>query len=391
MENARQEFWGDLNVDLYTKNTAVYLANRSLEDLIRKNGRKIHRPMLSHPQVGTYTPHSDISFEQKTAEDQTLSVTTFEYAAEAIDDTETSQSPYGLSAHSLKSIREGLLNGVEQAYLSQVTNAAQAIANAPVAITSANILDVIEEAEGKLGAVDAPFDTDMRAIVLGPRTVAKLRRSKADRESRIGDTVLENGVVGPWMGWTVVQNNNLPYTAVLGLATNPTDGDTVTIAGVTFEFKANPSAATSGYVGVDIGGNADTSRANLAAAINDSGTAGTTYIQLTAKQNFIIRRKRRITATNDNDADTLTLTGFGDIAVSETLTAAADGFTSQKQDAVFMVRGAIDLVLQMFELEMVRKEKGFADLVKGMIGVGAGVFDDGADLMVHLQQDVSGF
>lgn len=392
MNDARQEFWGDLQADLYVANTAVYLANQSLKDIISTDGYKAHKPILTHPQVGTYTPHSDISFETKTATKQTLTVDTFEYAAEDIDITESSQTPYDLLGHSLMSIRKGLMNRVEQKYADEFTNADHSISNSPVTVSSTNVLDVLEEAEGKLGAFDAPYETAMRACVLGPRTVAKLRRAKSDRESRLGDSVLANGVVGPWQGWTVVQNNNLPWSATLELATNPSDGDTVTIAGVTFEWQDDLNDVTAGNVGVLRHASAvDTSRANLVACINDSGTAGTNYVQMGAKENFIIRRKRNITATNDNTADEMTLAGYGDIAVSSSLTDTTDKWNDQQQTSVFMIRGSIDLVLQFIDLEVADKEKGFAKLPKGIIGVGAKTFDDGAVLMVKMTQDASGF
>lgn len=393
MDNARQEFWGDLQADLYVANTAVYLANQSLSDLISTTGYKAHKPILTHPQVGTYTPHSDITFETKTATKETLTVDTFQYAAEDIDITESMQTPYDLLGHSLMSIRKGLSNGVEQKYLSEITNAQHNInGGTALEVTSSNILDILEEAEGKLGAFDAPYETSMRACVLGPRTVAKLRRSKSDRESRLGDSVLANGVVGPWQGWTVVQSNNLPWSGTLGLATNPSDGDTVTIAGITFEWQDDLDDVTSGNVGVlRDGSDVDVSRANLVACINDSGTAGTNYVQMGAKANFIIRRKRRITATNDNSNDQMTLAGFGDIAVSDSLTDTTDAWTSQQQESVFMIRGAIDMVLQFMKLEVADKEAGFADLPKGVIGVGTKTFTDGSYLMVNLTQDVSNF
>ncbi len=392
MDDIRQEFWGDLQADLYTANTAIYLANQSLSELISTNGYKAHRPILSHPQIGTYTPHQDINFEEKVATKETLEVDTFEYAAEDIDITESRQSPYDLLGQSLMSIRKGLMNAVEQKFLSEITNAEHHISGAPVEVTSTNILDILEEAEGKLGAFDAPYETSLRAAVLGPRTVARLRRAKSDRESRLGDSVLANGVVGPWQGWTVVQSNNLPYSATLKLATNPTDGDTVTIAGVTFEWQDNLADVTAGNVGVlRDSANVDVSRANLAACINDSGVAGTNYTQMGPKENFIVRRKRRITATNDNSNDEMTITGFGDIAVSDDLTNTVDGWTDQQQEAVFMIRGAIDMVLQFIDLKVADKEKGFADLPKGIIGVGTKTFSDGALLMVNLTQDVSSF
>ena len=48
MDDIKLEFWGDLQADLYTVNSAVYLANQSLEQLISTDGRKAHRPILSH-------------------------------------------------------------------------------------------------------------------------------------------------------------------------------------------------------------------------------------------------------------------------------------------------------------------------------------------------------
>lgn len=385
MDDIKQEFWGDLQADLFTANTAVYLANQSLENLIRKDGRKAHRPILSHPQVGTYTPHSDISFDEKTASKQTLEVDTFEYAAEDIDITEKNQTPYDLVSHSLSSIRNGLMNSVEQKFLGEITNAFHSISGAPVDVQSTNILDIIAEADGKLGAFDAPRETALKAAVFGPRTVAKLRRAKADRESRLGDSTLENGVVGPWMGWTVVENNNLPWSANLKIATQPTDGDTVTISGVTFTFKTTLGTTAGNVL---IGADAAAARANLEKAVEGLTGAGTNYVELGIRDRFLLRRKRNVTCTT---AETMAFAGFGDISVSETLTAAADIWSDQKQQSVFMIRGAIDMVLQFMDLKVGDKEKGFAELPKGIIGVGTEMFDDGKVLAVKLEQDASGF
>ncbi len=393
MDDIRSEFWGNLQADLYVKNSALYLANQSLEDVLTTKGYKAHKPILSHANNGTYSPGSDISYTAKTASKQTLTVSTFKYAAEEIDDTVNLQTPYDIPAHSLESVRRGLMNNVEQIYMDQLTNADQSIASGTAqTVTTANVLDIFEEATGRLGAFDVPEETSMRAALLGPRTVAKLKSLKAARETGFGDTVMSNGVVGPLLGWTVVQSNNLPFSAVLSMATNPTDGDTVTIAGVTFQFKTTIANATTGYVGVLLdNSDVDVSRANLAAAINDSGTAGTTYVQLGKVENFIIRNKRNITATNDNSANTLTIAGYGDIAVSEALTNTTDAWGSQTQTSCFLMRGSIDLVLQFMKLDLIRKEKGFADLVKGLIGIGANTFDDGARTMVKMTQNVSAF
>ncbi|GEM_PF-1545326 len=385
---ARAEFWDRLQLDFYTANSAFYLANRELEEVIGQQGRKVHVPILSHPNVGTYVPHSDIAFSQKNATDQFLEVDTFKYAAEDIDDTESSQTPFDLPGHSMKSIRMGLMNQAEQKFLDQISGAHFTIDDNgnPLVITSANILDVVQMAEGILGSADvlAGRPTAEKALVQGPRTVAAMRRSKADRESRLGDETLANGIVGPWMGWTVVENNNLPWSGMLKVATQPTDGDTVTIAGVKLTFKTSLGSTPGNVL---IGVDAAAARTNLLSAIHGTAGAGSTYVELSDNDVFLLRRRRRLAGTvNSSD---ITFTGYGDIAVSETLTAAADIWSNLYQDSVFMIRGAIDFIVQMMKLKVVEKEKGFAQLVKGMIGVGAKVFKDGEMMMVRVRQDVS--
>ena len=381
----QKEFWGDLQAELFVRNTAVYLADQSLKQLISTDGRKAHKPILSNPQTGTYTPHSDITFEEKSATQQTLEVDTFTYAAEDIDITEKSQTPYNLLSHSLNSIRQGLMNRVEQKFLSEISNASHNISGAPVIVSPASILDILEEAEGKLGSFDAPYETSMRAAVLGPRTVAKLRRAKGERETRLGDSVLANGVVGPWLGWTVVQSNNLPWSATCTVATQPTDGDTVVISGVTFTFKTTLGSTAGNVL---IGANAAAARANLKLAVEKGSGAGTNYVELALKDRFLLTRKRNVACTS---AEAMAFTGYGDIAVSETFTDATDAWSSEVQQDVFMIRGSIDLVLQFMDLKVGDKEKGFADLPKGIIGIGTKTFDDGALMMVRLQQDISSF
>jgi hypothetical protein len=49
-----------------------------------------------------------------------------------------------------------------------------------------------------------------------------------------------------------------------------------------------------------------------------------------------------------------------------------------------MVRGAIDLVLQLMIMEQTDKEKGFADIYKGLIGVGTKMFTDGSLMAVQV-------
>lgn len=395
MDEAKAEFWGDLQVDYYTQTSALYLANQSLDTVISTNGKKAHKPILSNPSMGDYTPHVDIDFDQKTAEKQELVVDNFPYAAEVIDITEKNQSMYDLLGHSSKAIRQGLINRTEQIFTSKISGAAHTFnAGTYLALDTTNIYDVIEEADGTLGAFDIPTDTDQRVAVFGPRTVSLLRKARSQRETPLGDKVASNGIIGPWKGWTIVQNNNLPWTATLEMATIPTAADDWTILGRKIEFVASLSGLTTSAESttkayVLLGINAAAAQANFIALINKAAGSGTTYVDFDAVSAFMIRNKRRITAVADGT--TVVLSGFGDITVRENMTPAGNVVLSQRQDSVFMMRGAIDLVMQFMDLNVGDKEKGFADLPKGIIGVGAKMFQDGSLGAFRVPQDVSGW
>ncbi len=388
MDDLKAEFWGDLQADYYTETSALYLANQSLESVISTNGRKAHKPVLSNPSIRDYVPHNDITFDQKKAEKQTLEVDTFPSAAEVIDITEQNQTPYDLLGHSSKAIRQGLINRTEQIFLSKISDAAHVFNGGTyLALDTTNIYDVFEEADGTLGAFDVPVNSENRVAVLGPRTVSMLRKARSQRETPLGDSVDTRGIVGPWKGWTIVQNNNLPWTATLAMATQPTAGDDWTILGRKIEFVASLTGADPGSV--LRGADAAASRANFIALINGSAGAGSTYVEFDPVSAFMIRNKRKITAVENST--NVVLSGFGDIVVKENMTAGGNVVTQQRQDSIFMMRGAIDLVMQFMDLEIGSKEKGFAKLPKGIIGVGARMFQDGALASFRVPQDVIGW
>jgi hypothetical protein len=127
---------------------------------------------------------------------------------------------------------------------------------------------------------------------------------------------------------------------VLTAATNVTADDTVTIAGVTFTFKASPSAAGE----VDLGADDEVSRANLAAAINGGAGAGTAYIALSAADRATLKNLG-MTATNDNAANTLTLRAYGTFTTAETFTAAGNVFGTARKNLLAGMRNSTLLAL----------------------------------------------
>lgn len=392
LSSLNASFWSkEAQKSLFVENNA-YMAVANLKlitELPSEGGNAYYRTILSYPASETYTPGTDITGTALSASSESLSVGTFKSTKVTIDDTEKKQSIISIGEEIMKKIMKLHNNQLEQACMAEVTNAQHYLDDGNVggtagnymSLTTDNIPQVFTAAHTKLDIFDAPRAG--RVAVIGGHTYGLLTLQQAGRNTGFGDTVNSRGFVGNLFGWDIIVNNNLPYTAVLSMVTNPTDGDTVVIAGVTFTFKTTPTSA--GHVLLDAS-TVDTSRAALAAAINDSGTAGTTYIQLSSENRSLLRDKRVITATNSNSADTLTITGYGDIVVSETLTAAADSWTSKQQHSFFGSRGSVHMVVQIPpHIEVARDPDQFSDIVKSLLGYGKKTYADGAREMVDVR------
>lgn len=103
-------------------------------------------------------------------------------------------------------------------------------------------------------------------------------------------------------------------------ATNVTANDTVTIGGITYKFVASP---TDPY-DVDIGADAATTLDNLKAAINDSGTEGTTYGTGTEQNPYVNA------TTNTNTTQLLELRSATDSGQSVTVSEASTHLSLDK-------------------------------------------------------------
>jgi len=391
----RPEFWArEAQRSLFVENKAMAIANTQLRNILAGEGRKAHRTIMSYPASATYTPGSDITVTPLTGSKETLEVDTFLASLVSIDDTEEKQSILALGSMAMQRMMKDHNNRIEQAVLGQISNAQHSLDDGNVGGTSGNNMilnsDVVPQvfvsADTKLDAIDAPKAG--RTAVVGSHFMRWLKLQQAGRDTVFGDGVNTRGVVTNLYGWDIIESNNLPYSAVLTMATDPSNDNTVTIAGVTFTFHTT-LPTTAG--GLHATGTVDNTRANFANALNAPATAITEsasagYTPISAENVFLLRDKRRITATNDNSADTLTISGFGDITVSETLAAAADVWSAQTQNSLFCVRGCIDQVVQMPpKVEVGREPKQFADLVKSLLGYGVKTYSDGAREMVNVK------
>ena len=369
------------------------IANTTLRNLVAGEGDTVNRTIVSYPASATYVPGTDITNSTVTGSKESLSIATWLASKVTVDDTEKRQSIIDLGTNISNKMMHDHNNRIEQAVLAEVSNAGHTIDDGNVGGTAGNNATVNTNtvpqffiaADTKLDAIDAPKMG--RTAVVGGHFMGQLKLQQAARATVFGDGVNTRGVVANLFGWDILYSNNLPYEAVLTIATNPTDGDTIVIAGVTFTF-VDTLGTTAGTL--HIGQSAAESVANMVVALNALATAITStasvgYYPISSENIFLLRDKRRITATATS-ATVTTIAGYGDIVVSETLTAPADVWSAQRQDSLFCVKGCTDIIVQIPpKIEVARDPDQFSDIVKSLLGYGKKTYADGAREMVWVK------
>ncbi len=212
----------------------------------------------------------------------------------------------------------------------------------PITISSTTTPQFVMRAPAKLRKNNQTL-TNL-CFVTDSYAAADLAQYLLSKDIDLASSIYKNGETEMRTGGAEVYiSENLTATTVLGMATNATAGDTVTHNGLTYTIVASPSAAGD----VDLGADADTTRANLTAAFNQGAGAGTAYIAWTGA-NLITWEDGKITATNDNTANTMTVVsiGTGAVTVSETLIAGGDSWTTNYINCYFGKKGGIDAVVQ---------------------------------------------
>lgn len=184
------------------------------------------------------------------------------------------------------------------------------------------------------------------AFVIDSYGISDLFQYLLGKNADFVNSMFQNGYVGEQVaGAKVYVSENLTGEGVLGLATAPTDGDTVTINGTVFTFKTTLGSTAGNVL---ISGSADAARANLTALINAPSTTTTYGVALAAADIVNVSKTLRLTATNNDSTNKMTLIGKGSgrLTLTETFTDATDAWDKNFIHAYFGKEGAIDVVIQ---------------------------------------------
>ena len=345
--------------------TDVFRAIASFEE--RSNlvkGDTVHRLKKTLPRVQTYVRGTAMSIGAHAEADESLTVNVSKVAPFYVDDLDQLQFNFKYQMEFGQDMAVRLGNFIDGDVLGEVTTAITAnviddlvinpstgTSGNGVTVSVGNIQRVFSTAQRKLTKAKIPMSN--RFVVLSPELYQSLIDYLAGKNTPLADKIGPNGDVGAsYYSFQLYMSNAALWTGTLSLVTQPTDGDTVVINGVTFTFKTTLGSTAGNVL---IGGSADVARANLAGLINTPGTTDSNGVAIDSTTDTgdgftAIDKLTGITATNSNSLDTLVIRseGNGAITVSETLTAAADVWTAalQIEHIMFGRKGATDVVIQ---------------------------------------------
>lgn len=380
----------------YKTNVSMKVADMSFQAQLSK-GDVLNRPYRSSNAVQTYSRGTAITIDDKTDTIEALTVNRQFATGFYVDDFDAIQSNYNLIANYAKDDGIYLSNQIDADVLGEYGNATSVVDDGTVGgtsgngitLTTSNVLSVISAAKKKLARQNIPMESLFG--VISPDFEQVLVQYGAGRDTVGGDKAQDNGFFTDFYGFKLYRSNQTAGSALLAMATQPTDGDTVVIQGVTFTFKTTLGSTAGNVL---IGGSADVARANLATLINAPTATTSNGVALSTANARLFTNQ--VSATNDNGANTMALVykGAGVLAVSETFTDATDTWTATKtiQHNLFGSNGATTLVLQSDAAPQVKEvpDKLGKNVLNGVL-YGLKTFADGAKMLVDVQINASTF
>lgn len=381
------ELWAkEMQTVFYKTNVAVKIADMMNGDEITKKGDTLHRPYRAPITIQQITRGTDMILDDLTAIDETLIVDQEWGTAFQVHDFDSIQSMYSLALSYGKDAGEALSNKVDADVLGEVLNAASFIdagsvggtAGQGIVLTASNVFNTFAAAKRALKKKNV-VSTDLYGVV-SPEFEEQYTQAVANRVTAQGDTIGLNGYIGSYYGVDLHVSNNLTASAELAIGSNPSNGQTAIINGVTFTF-VSAIGATAGNV--LIGGTADATRANLAALINSPSVTTANGVALSAANARLFNAY--YSAINDGAAK-VTVIGKGQGVLDVSGTAGTWTTTAQLQRNLFGVKGNPVCVMQSKPSINERKEpRQLATNYLNGVLYGTKTFADNAVQMVDVR------
>ena len=358
---------------------AVNLANVVCNVDTNKMGT-VYNPFTSRPVAGDGSASSTTSYTVNaySSDADSLQVNRRAYAAEHVDSYDWKSVDFGLlgdrgtqMGKTISSVIDGyVLNlPVSTSGVTTLDDGDFGGTDGNPKTSSNSVIDDIINTS--IQEVDLVNSGDKRFMVVSAYEANDLRGYLQSTGNMVMDEVLRNGIASQvrkvgttFSGVDVFQSNGITQTVVLGLATNPTDGDTITIGSGDFAVEVTFVATLSGGTSeIHITASVDATAANLATWLNAYGAnseaegTNTGYSAGSAEEQATLSRLQ-VSATATGASDIVTVTTKGVVKVSETLTDGTDTWATPYRYLVFGDYGSINLYLPTKGMEYDEKKVG---------------------------------
>ena len=374
------ELWSR-RIQYLTRNALVATQICSFEeqpDL--KYGDRIHRPYPNDLVVNDYTKYTDTTQQDLIGTDEYLDIDQSKEISFAIDEVDWIQNKYDLENSYVERAAYRLSNDIDGSVLGEVVNAnvtcdgSDIGSSGAISLSTSNCLNAIMTAWAKLTANGCEMDKTW-ALVVSPKTASIIAQTVAQDWFSLADLALKNGYAGNFAGYKVYSSNNVFHKRTISFS-SVVATDAITVAGVTFTFVAS-IGSTAGNVLK--GANDAAALANLAAAINGTSGAGTTYVEVSAAD-----RAKLKNAKAHLDGTTGVLTTAGAVVVSTEDTTITVG--NAEEHAILCRPGAIDLIMQQnIDVRKTPLPKQKADYYIISCLYGKKTFTEGKNRMVDIK------
>jgi hypothetical protein len=344
------------------------LVSKSIATVDTRATRIFHNPFNSTPVGSNGTVTGNYSVEVLTSTDDTLTVQQRATAAEQIDSYEQLMTSYDLMSQQARRQAYRISDYIDQYVLNMPVSKSgvrdvdsgfiSSGANDGVgyAISSSNANVIANKITEMLGLGNAAINKGMFWVV-SPYDRTKVVAFAQANGFQLSDSAISQGINGSagkqFGGLDLYISNNLTHTTTIEIATEPTDGDTVTfvINGRTIILTAKTSATAAGQV--KINGSAAGFQANLKLCLNGAGVGdGTDYFELATADRAALKMVSPQSAPGtfaicgSFSGNVATLTVYGSLSVASTLTAGSpDGFTAVVRHTIAGIYGSMFLAL----------------------------------------------
>lgn len=307
-------------------------------------------PHIKMRATGNYTKYTDQTItDVKTGSDQIV-IDTTPMVNFAIDKLDEEDNYINVKPEVISDAAYQIKQRIDGDFFNKVTDAKWKYdANgfgintgtlSPITLTtgaSQNISTTFGKA--KAGLTNTGVNGEKLVLAIDDNVAVDLATLGLEQGYNIADESYTRGYVGRFGGLRTYQVSTLTSTAILDLATNPSNGDFIYIKGVKFTFVSSIGTTAGNVL---IGASADATAQNLVALVTTPGTTTANGVALAEDD---IAFLEGVTAVDGTDLVTFTSKN-GALLASSSMTNASNDFRAQVLNATIMEKGAIKMAFR---------------------------------------------